>query len=128
MIFFIYIQSTPQPAQMQHTQSTLPPLPSLVNNMHPQQQQQHQQAQLPQQPLKANISLLQQPPQTNMVQAQNALNNNDVNQAFSAQAMNHGLSLAGLLGRYVFLQKRSEMFEIHCNFCLRKCDFMTFFR
>lgn len=91
MEFVFHIQSTPQPAQMQHTQSTLPPMPSLVNNMHPQQQQ-------TQQPMKGNVPLSQQPLQTNMLQAQNALNNNDVNQAFAAQAMNQGHNLGGLLG------------------------------
>lgn len=77
---------------MQHTQSALPPLPSLVNSMHPQQQQQ--------QLIKGNAPLSQQSSQPNMVQAQNVLNNNDVNQAFSTQAMNQGLSLSGLLGMH----------------------------
>lgn len=85
---------------MQHTQSALPPLPSLVNNMHPQQQ------------LKGNIPLSQQPPQTNMVQAQNALNNNDVNQAFSAQAMNQGLTLGGLLGRILVQTNPKQRFSV----------------
>lgn len=127
MILFFCTQSTPQPAQMQHTQSTLPPLPSLVNNMHPQQQQQH--AQQPQQPLKANVSLSQQQAQTNMVQAQNVLNNNDVNQAFSAQAMNQGLSLGGLLGR-IFFSKQKTLWsgvEVFANLAY-VYDFMTFFR
>lgn len=94
--YFFRTQSTPQqPTQVQHTQSALPPMPSLVNNMHPQQPPQQQQ------PLKTNQSLpqQQQPPPPNMVQAQNALNNNDINQSFPAQPIIPNLSLAGLLGR-----------------------------
>lgn len=67
-------------------------MPSLVNNMLPQQQPQ-------QQPLKTNQALpQQQPPPPNMVQAQNVLNNNDINQSFPTQPINPNLSLGGILG------------------------------
>lgn len=90
---FLPTQSTPQqpPNQVQHTQSALPALPSLVNSLHSQQQQQQQS-----QAMKMN-PLLAQPPQ-NMVQTQNALNNNDVNQSFPTQTMNANLSLGAMLG------------------------------
>lgn len=82
------MQSTPQqPAQVQHTQSVLPPMPSLVNSLHHQQQ--------PSQGLKVNSSLSQ-----SMMQNQNALNNNDMNQPFSTQPMNPNLSLGSMLGIY----------------------------
>lgn len=84
------MQSTPQPTQMQHTQSALPPMPSLVNNLHAQQS------------LKTTVSLpqQQQPTPSNLAQAQNALNNNDISQSFSTQQpMNPNLSLAGMLGK-----------------------------
>lgn len=89
----VCVQSTPQhphPTQVQHTQSTLPPLPSLVNSMHSQQQP-------PPQPIKTNATLPQQSVPSNMVQAQNALNNNDVNQTFPTQTMNTNL-LGAMLG------------------------------
>lgn len=93
------MQSTPQapPNQLQHTQSALPPMPSLVNSLLPQQQQPQQQLppQQPIQPLKINSSLSQ--PQQNMVQNQNALNNNDVNQSFSTP-LNTNVNLSNLLG------------------------------
>lgn len=100
---------------MQHTQSALPPLPSLVNSMHPQQQQQL---------MKGNVSLSQQSTQPNMVQAQNVLNNNDVNQAFSTQAMNQGLSLSGLLGMHFWenCKKKSKEFWLTQKKCTKFSD------
>ncbi|XP_031638394.1 homeotic protein female sterile-like isoform X2 [Contarinia nasturtii] len=83
-----FATSTPQQQnQVQHTQSALPPMPSL-NSLHPQQQ--------PPQSMKTNSSLSQQPPQ-NIMQNQNALNNNDVNQSFSTQPINPNLNLGSLL-------------------------------
>lgn len=75
-------------------------MPSLVNSLQ-QPPPNSQQQQLQQQSLKANSSLpLQQQPPQNMVQNQNALNNNDVNQSFSAQSLNANLGLTALLGKF----------------------------
>ncbi|XP_055307981.1 bromodomain-containing protein 3-like isoform X3 [Sitodiplosis mosellana] len=94
-----FATSTPQPPpnQVQHTQSALPPMPSLVNSLLPQPQQQPQpQPQLSQQPAQTLKTSLSQPPQ-NMVQNQNTLNNNDMNQAFSTQPMNPNMNLSNML-------------------------------
>lgn len=114
-----FMQSTPQqqPTQMQHTQSTLPPMPSLVNNMHPQQQQQPllpPPTQSQSLPIKANSSLPPQPSSQNMVQNPTALNNNDVSQSFSNQSLNPNLNLGGMLGRHFCTLKKIWISFLKC--------------